>query len=66
MHMKLSVTNKLDGINYWSLQARETVCHSQINRAATLHNAAVRRWLRVFGYSSGSPCRNHPQSPDYK
>ena len=44
----------------------ETVCHSKINHASTLHNEAVRRWLRVFGYSSGSLCRNHPQAPAYK
>ena len=56
--LKLSETNKLDSKGY---PADETGCHSKINHAPTLHNEAVRRWFRVFGYSSGSPCRNHPQ-----
>ena len=48
--LKLSVTSKLDGIKSF-----ETVCHSKINHASTLHNEAVRRWLRCSGIHLEAP-----------
>ncbi len=61
--LKLSVTNKretcpasigVDGELVDASQRRkscETGGHSKIKHASTLHNEAVRRWLRVFSPS---------------